>query len=138
MRGVILYGMIDESEMHIYMTNKAMKHLEKSGEILFVGLELYFTYLMRKKVVFFIEKPDREVTKITDNLFIYFRPIQTRNLKVKDIKGDESDLMDLPVTRKGALVPRYVKISRKKGKWRGDFTWKTGNFYMKPLLLNYN
>ena len=99
-------------------------------------MELYFTYFMRKKVCFFDQRPEREVTKISDNLYLYFRPIQSKLSKIKDLKGDERDLIDLPVIRRGALVPKFVRIDRKKDQWYGDFTWKSGNEYFKPILPN--
>jgi hypothetical protein len=138
MKGALLYGKIDGSEISIHVTEKAMSFLEKTGKPIYVGMELYFTYFMRKKVRFYNEKPDRELTKITDNLFLYFSPIQTRRCKIGDLKGDNSDLIEVPVTRKGALIPKYIRIDRKKDSWKGDFTWKSGTEELNPLILNYN
>lgn len=138
MRGVILYGTIDSSEIHILVSGRAMTYLEESGSSIYVGMELYFTYFMQKKVAFRYNRPDHKVTKITDNIFLYFRAVESRNCKIKELKGDDSDLISLPITKQGALVPKFLKVDYQKGKWSGEFTWKTGNYDFKPLLLNYN
>lgn len=138
MRGAILHGFINNSAISLHLTEKAMTFLEHAKKPIYVGMELYFTYFMQKKVVFLEQKPENKVTKITDYLYMYFKPIQAKRCKLKDLNGDSSDLEEMPVTRRGALMPKYIKIDLKKGKWLGDFTWKSGSNYLKPLILNYN
>lgn len=138
MKGAMLHGVINSKEVSIYVTQRAMTFLEKSNDPLYVGMELYFTYFMQKKMVFSSKDPGYESTKITDNLYMYFLPLQSRRGKMKDMKDDRSDLMVFPVSREGALVPSYVKIDRISNKWQGDFTWKTGSRHLKPVYLNFN
>ena len=136
MKGIIQYGVIDGKEIHFLISHRANKYLQETKEPIYVGMELYFTYFMLKKVKFLTEKPDRELAEVSEYIYTYFRPLQARLCSVKDLKGDERDLTDMPVTRPGALIPRYAIIDRKKGIWRGDFTWKSGNEIIKPHLLN--
>ena len=136
MKGKFIYGEIDGSEICVHLSDKAVYELDKKKNPMYIGLELYFTYFMRKKVLFFDQKPDKNVVKFNDNLFLYFSPLQTKTCHIKDLKGDETDLIEIPVLRKGALIPKYVKIDRKKGNWWGDFTWKSGNSDFKPFPTN--
>ena len=136
MKGTITYGQINGSEICIHLSDGAMNILDKKEHPIYVGMELYFTYFVQKKVLFFDERPQKEVTKISDKLYLYFSPLQSRMCNVKDLRGDESDLVEIPVIRKGALVPKYVSIDWKKGIWKGDFTWKSGNKYFKPIQPN--
>ena len=136
MEGIIQYGELDGKEINFQISLSANKYLYESGKPLYMGMELYFTYFMMKKVKFHDEKPDREVFKVSDYLYVYFRSLQSRICRIQDLTGDERDLIDMPVTRKGALIPRFARIDRKNGIWYGDFTWKNGNENFKPLLLN--
>jgi len=102
-----------------------MTFLEHAKRPIYVGMELYFTYFMQKKVVFLEEKPKNKVTKITDYLYMYYKPLQAKSCKLKDLKGDSFDAVEMPVTRIKALTPKHIKIDLKKGKWLGSFTWKS-------------
>lgn len=138
MRGAILHGVLEGKNISVHVTEKAMSFLEQAEESIYVKMELCFTSLMTKKVSFDNKKPNKEVTKIADNIYIYFESIQSISAKVKDLKGDNTDLIAMPVARNGALIPKYVRIDRKNDKWIGDFTWKSGSASLKPLILNYN
>jgi hypothetical protein len=138
MRGAVLYGVLDGSRISVHMTKDAMRFLDETGKTIYIGMELYFTYFMRKKVRITEEKPKAEVAKITDNIFISFQSLQSKRGKMKDLKGDDSDLEKMPIKRKGALIPKYILVDRKKNKWVGDFTWKSGNAHLRPLILNHN
>ena len=133
MKGELQYGMIDGCEICVHLSDNASNYLIKSGNPLYIGMELYFTYFMQKKVRFFDEKPERDLYKISKYIYLYFAPLETRPTKIRDLMGDESDLMEFPVKRKGALIPKFVRIERKKNIWSGDFTWKSGNKNFKPL-----
>jgi len=133
MKGELQYGMLDGCEICVHLSESAVGFLKMSERPIYVGMELYFTYFMRKKVRFFDEKPESDFTKISKYLYLYFRPLESRPAKVKDLMGDESDLREFPVSRKGALIPKYVQIDRKNEIWSGDFTWKSGNANFKPL-----
>jgi len=130
MKGELIYGEINGGEISVHLTRSALKYLNKTERPIYVGLELYFTYFMRKKVQFYEERPDNELIKFSDNLYIYFRALQSRICKVSELKGDHTDYIDMPVVKRGALVPKFVRIDRKKKKWQGDFTWKSGNEYL--------
>ena len=138
MNGAVLYGKINESDISVHLTGKAMENLLAAKTPIYVGMELYFTSFVQKKVVFLNEAPQDQVTKIADNLYMYFKPIQPKTSKIKDLNGQSAEMIELPVSRKGGLVPKYIKIDYNKGNWCGDFTWKSGNKYLKPLIFNYN
>ena len=136
MKGELQYGVLDGKEVCIHLSDVATRFLGQSERPIYVGMELYFTYFMRKKVCFFDEKPDRDFTKISKYLYLSFRPLQSKLCNIKDLKGDESDLIDLPIIRQGALIPSFVRIDRKKNNWTGDFTWKSGYEKFKPLDIS--
>lgn len=138
MNAALLYGKINDRVISIHLTKNALCKLEKATSPIYVGMELYFTSFVQKKVIFLDQQPDVELTKITDNLYLYFKSLQPKTSKVKNLKGDATDMIELPIKRKGALVPKYLKIDYSKNKWHGDFTWKSGNKHLKPILLNYN
>ena len=136
MSDIIQYGIIDGKEICVCISPRAHEHLLQNGKPLYMGMELYFTYFMMKKVTFLDEKPDWEVSEISDYLYVYFRSLQSKIARIQDVKGDESDLVEMPVTRQGALVPNLAHLDRKNGKWQGDFTWNRPNKDIKPNLLN--
>ncbi|MDH5474741.1 MAG: hypothetical protein OEX22_03515 [Cyclobacteriaceae bacterium] len=125
MKGTTLHGLLNNSAISIHLSEKALTFLEHAKKPIYVGMELYFTYFMQKKVVFLEEKPKNKVAKITDYLYMYFIPMQAKSCKLEDLKGDSFDAIEMPVTRMSALTPKQIKIDLKKGKWLGDFTWKS-------------
>jgi hypothetical protein len=106
------------------LTDRAFKVMQKKDQPLFVGMELYFSCFIKKIVRFLDSKPDQDLVKVTDNLYLYFRPVQSKSCNIHDLQGMNSPkLIDFNVIKKKALVPGSLTIDFKKGKWMGEYIY---------------
>jgi hypothetical protein len=106
------------------LTGRAMKAMQKKDQPLFVGMELYFSCFIKKIVRFLDAKPDQDLVKVTDNLYLYFRPVQSKSCNIHDLQGMNSPkLIDFNVIKKKALVPGALTIDFKGGKWTGEYIY---------------
>ena len=118
-------ALIEGKKVHFDLSKKATKWLENNDTPIFVGLELYFSCFIKKMVVQLKKMPEREVFEIYKNLFVYFRPVQSKSCNIHDLVGTNSPtLIDLPVIKRKAIIPGFVNLNVVKGVWTGDFTWR--------------
>lgn len=119
----ILYSNIEERDIAVHLSRRAMRTLENRKAPLYVNMELYFSCLV-KKIVHFFDSPTIAGAKVSNKLFVSFRPVQSKSCNMQDLgTNSEPTLIDLPVAKKKAIVPRHLFIDYKRGKWKGDFTW---------------
>ncbi len=115
---------IDERKVSVHVSEKAKRMLGNRTLPLYVNMELYFSCFIKKMIKFSDIPPQRESSKITENLFASFRPVQSKSCNIHDLSGDNTPiLIDLNVTKRKAIVPRHLFIDYKRGEWKGDFTW---------------
>jgi hypothetical protein len=121
---VLLYTRMEDRDLAVHLTERAMLELKKRKEPLHVRMELYFSCFI-KKMLQFSDAPSKvDETKVSDKLFASFRPVQSKSCNMQDLTNDNSPtLIDLPVVKKKAIIPRHLFLDCKKGKWSGDFTW---------------
>ena len=110
---------IKGKQVVITLTKAAEKALSLRDKILVAEMELYFSCLIRKQVRF-KENLDGDLTNVSDNLSVRFRPVMTKSCGI-DYEGDEPPLEDFPIEKPEAFVPRWLKIDFKKNEWIGEF-----------------
>ena len=123
MSETIIHTAIEEKNISVHISERAKRALSDRKNPLHVNMELYFSCFI-KKMVKFSDLPSQLETQVTDNLFASFRPVQSKSCNIHDL-GDDSKptLIDLPVVKRKAIIPKHLFIDCKKGKWTGDFTW---------------
>ena len=121
----IIHANIENKSLSFELSASAIKKLSHTDRPVYIGLELYFSCFVKKIITAFDKKPQRKLYQIYDNLFVYFRPVQSKSCNIKDLVGTNSPtLIDFPVTKRRALIPDTVQLNYKKSKgWHGDFTW---------------
>lgn len=112
--------------MELKISQKAQSHLDKRQAPLYVELELYFSCLIRKRVLVH-DEPVADGILIPSNqknLLLQFRPVMTKSCSVQDVVGDSPDLERFPIKRAERFFPKWVKIDFKKGKFWADFGYQ--------------
>ena len=131
-------GTLDGRPITVRLSPNAASRLQSSGESIYVEMKLYFSCFIKKITKIKSEKPAFDVVQVADQIYVYFRPVQTKACNIQDLDADSKpDLIEFTVKRKNDIVPRYLSVDYKKGKWTGDFTWKSGNDEIKPMVSNY-
>ena len=106
--------------VNVRLTKAAVRFLAKHGMPVRVEMELYFSCFIRKRVNF------SEITtvitgeRVTDNLFLQFRPVMTQHCNV-DYSGSEPPLVAFPIDNVSAFVPKWLTVDYRRGEWQGDF-----------------
>ncbi len=116
---------IEHKPVLFELSKSALRQLGRASSPVYIGLELYFSCLVKKMIVSFDTPPEREVFCIRDSLHVYFRPVQSKACNIHDLIGTNSPtLIDFSVVKRRALIPDWVYLDYKKGKWKGDFSWR--------------
>ncbi len=124
MPDTIFNSIIEERNISVHVSERAKQALSTRTNPLHVNMELYFSCFIKKMVSFSDSPPIRESTKVTENLFASFRPVQSKSCNIYELSGANTPtLIDLPIVKRKAIVPKHLFIDCKKGKWKGDFTW---------------
>jgi hypothetical protein len=112
------------NSIKLITTKAAERNLLQLDRPLDVQLELLFSCVIRKRVLFRI--PEGIVTYPMANgderVNICFRPVMTKVCLVSDVE-DVPDMEDFPIQRINAFMPRWLQLDFRKGEWRGDFGW---------------
>ena len=106
---------IKGKQVVVNLTKAAEKALSLRDKTLIAEMELYFSCLIRKQVRF-KENLDGDLTNVSENLSVRFRPVMT-----KSYEGDEPPLEDFPIAKPEAFVPHWLNIDYKKNEWIGEF-----------------
>jgi hypothetical protein len=123
-KGNIISTEFEGRKMQLVISRSAQKQLDKVEE-LHVGMELYFSCLVKKIMNFSESQPEFETKPIADKLNLYFRPVQSKSCNIHDLKGqNEPTLITFPIVKRDAIIPSHLYIDYRSGTWKGDFTWK--------------
>ena len=98
----------------------AISALARQTESLVVEMELYFSCLIRKRLLFHLGEPQGQASSVMDGLSVRFRPVMTSHCGV-DYEGDEPPLTEFPIKDASAFVPKWLRLDYRKGKWCGEF-----------------
>jgi hypothetical protein len=103
------------------LSKAAEKHLENVDAQLCVEMELYFSCLLRKRVMI-RETIDSDFSvTVSEKLKIGFRPVMTKSCSISSCDGDPPPVSDFPIAKPECFVPHWLKIDFKKGRWQGEF-----------------
>lgn len=116
---------IDEpASISLRLSRRAEAALSQLAEPLHVELELLFSCLIRKRVLFHENTP-RDVIPLQcghARVAAHFRPAVTKACRAADVKG-EQDKDSLVLHRPEAFVPRWLELDFSGGTWSGSFGW---------------
>jgi len=106
----------------------ALNHLPDSQAGMNAEMELYFSCLIRKRVLF--SRVDTRVQdtaqrkQVVPGLYISFNPVTTKVCRIPDNpNGPLTEAM--PIREPGRFVPEWISIHYRSGQWKGEFGFKT-------------
>ena len=109
-------------KMAIMYSKRAEKALAQRDTSLIAELQLYFTCVVQKRVVFH-EHSELETITANPNLEISYHTVQSN--ACEPVEFAEKHPVKKELTSKGALSmrPSLFKIDYKNGEWIGDFSF---------------
>lgn len=119
---VVQYSLnILDKMVDIHLTRAANKKLSGISHPLCVQMELYFSCLIRKRVLFNEVTAVPSGAQVTDKLYVEFRPVMTRTCSLVSTSGDDDILTDFPIEDIKPFIPKWMKIGYRRGSWQGEF-----------------
>jgi len=108
--------------MEITITRRAVDALDSLVSPLDVEMELYFSCLIRKQVIYpaSAHKDARPIPSGHPNLHLYFRPVMTKKCMVGE-SSRAPDLVPFPMQDKPGLVPKWFALDHNGRGWVGEF-----------------
>jgi hypothetical protein len=113
-------ALLDGREIEVRWTKRAERVLQESPQPLIVELQLYFSCVVKKRVVFH-QQADFATTRVNDRLEIAFRPIASRACDPREFALHYPAGKDLSAGPAGRMIPRRVEIDFRRGRWEGQF-----------------
>ena len=100
---------------------RAAAELARRPRPLIVEVELYFSCLVKKFVLFHEQVGDREVAVVNNRLSVFFRPVMSPacSIEAAELLGRQPEA-DIPGDAVKKIAPRRVRIDRRKNAWTGE------------------
>lgn len=102
----------------IRLTPAAEAALAKRTAPLVVEMELLFSCLLRKRVLF--DGPADGTVAVNERLAVRFRPIMTRRCSVAE-GGAKPPSEAFPLENPRPYVPHWLRLDFRRGRWTGEF-----------------
>lgn len=103
---------------------RAREIADRLAAPLIVEMELFFSCLLRKRVLFHRPEaaPESELERIALHpaLMLQFRPIVSEVCRIDTLEG-EPPVMTMPAKRGEAFIPRWLELDHRGGEWIGEF-----------------
>lgn len=108
-------------ELRVSWTTRADMQMHHAAHPLLVEMQLYFSCVVQKRVLFHAEGEQEYVT-INDRLKVCFRPVQALSCAPEDFARHHPVKQQLSSRAAIRMHPRQLQIDYRKGQWQGEFT----------------
>lgn len=106
--------------LEVHLSRRAAHALSRTAVPLVAEMELYFSCLIRKRVIFREGEEPSAAHRVTDRLSVRFRPVMTRGCSLDPAEA-APPITDFPLAQPRRLGPRWLRIDHRGGQWQGDF-----------------
>jgi hypothetical protein len=111
---------INQRDVEVSWTERADRALQDGRQRLIVELQLYFSCVVQKRVLFH-EDADFDTTVVNNRLEIAFRPIASAVCDPREFALSHPAGKDLSHGVAARMIPRVVEIDYRRGNWEGRF-----------------
>jgi len=110
---------IDRHPLELRWSARAERELERRRQPLIVELQLYFSCVVKKRVLFH-RQVDFATTRVDDRLQIAFRPIASAVCDPREFAARYPAGRDLSAGPAARMVPAIAEIDYRDGRWEGQ------------------
>lgn len=123
-KGFETFVQLHSKAVRVQLTASARQQLARENEPVVADMELYFSCLIRKRVLFLRTHAtpgdvDR-LAEVLPGLYIGFSPVTTQACRMTD-SPDGPRLQAMPIQQPGRFVPDWLKIHFRSGQWTGEY-----------------
>ncbi|MGD8347738.1 MAG: hypothetical protein PVI79_00810 [Gammaproteobacteria bacterium] len=111
---------LGERRVEIRWTERAARELQRRGRPLVIELQLYFSCVVKKRVLFHERAPVDSVP-VTDELRLAFRAVTSAACDPLEFANSypQGEILSAPAAAR--MVPRHVELDFRRGDWQGEF-----------------
>jgi len=114
---------VNRREVELRWTERAESELRRDGGRLVVELQLYFSCVVKKRVLFHRERVAFDTIRVDQRLELAFRPIASAVCEPGEFVARYPEGRDLASGLAARMVPRAVEIDFRRGRWEGQFLY---------------
>ena len=107
--------------LKLTVSQRAQTQLARRTSPLFLEMELYFSCLIRKRVLVHESTDDLDAVTLADKLMAWFRPVVTETCAMRDVERDNPPVKDMPILNPERFYPHWLTLDYRRGKWLADF-----------------
>ncbi len=112
----------------VELSEAARRALDARAAPLYVEMELFFSCLIRKRLLWDRPPPaDAVLMPSSDDhprLVVWFHPVMAQHCALpNDAALDDLPLMDFPLSRREAFRPHWLRLDYRSGAFCGEFGW---------------
>ena len=113
---------LDGRPLELCFTGRALRALERRSGPLVIELQLYFSCVIKKRVLFH-ERVDFATTRVDDQIEIAFRAVASSICNPVEFARSQPAGRDLTSGPAAAMVPSMVEIDYRADAWQGRFEY---------------
>ncbi|MFO7592858.1 MAG: hypothetical protein R6X15_02280 [Pseudomonadota bacterium] len=106
--------------LRIEATRRALGALDRRSKPLSVELQLYFSCVVKKRVLFHEEAVPGEES-VSDRLSVRFRPVEALTCDPVEFAANYPERRELKSKAASKMHPSRLLLDYRKGRWQGDF-----------------
>jgi len=111
---------LGERQVEVRWTGRAARELQRREQPLAVELQLYFSCVVKKRVLFHESEP-RDATPVTEKLRMSFRAVLSAACDPLEFAARYPQGEVLSNTAAARMVPRLLELDFRRGGWEGEF-----------------
>lgn len=103
------------------LTRRARKQLSKLSSPLIIELQLYFSCVIQKRVIFNTEQQNEDI-KLSDRIYVRYRVVQSDSCNPDEFAKNHPIKQELHTSKADKMLPSRLEVDFKGGQWRGMFS----------------
>lgn len=112
---------INQRDVEVSWTGRAERELHRRKRRLVVEMQLYFSCVVKKRVLFHSDSEDFDSVPVNNSIALLFQPVASAACDPQEFAACYPQGKDLSSGRAGRMVPRSVEIDFRRGNWEGRF-----------------
>lgn len=114
---------IDRHPLELRWSARAERELKRCRQPLIVELQLYFSCVVKKRVLFH-QQVNFATVRVDDRLQIAFRPIASAVCDPREFAANHPVGRDLSPGPAARMLPAFAEIDFRGGRWQGQFGYR--------------
>jgi len=112
--------MLGNASLNVSWTARAEQKMQCRHEPLIVEMQLYFSCMVKKRVLFH-DQTEFDTVVVNDQLQILFRPVQSQQCSPEEFAQTYPVKQQLKSISAIKMKPKSLNIDFKKGQWVGSY-----------------